>query len=324
MLGQTHDNRTPKDKMYIPSGVVNRNLVGPNLNTSSIDNDANAIINRIALIKSIMDKAQTITITVLSSSTFQVGTKIKIGPLGLLQPLQNHNIQNDGFVYFGYSPNLIHQDRIDVQILSSESPYLIGDNKQNMIGRYFQISFNPETLKYYIRDCGYGYGTFIQVQSETILKDGSLLSIGNTCLSVSIGFEDETFLSEGQPNLGKKIPTQPNKDYNNLNLKIISNVSTYDPMNFQPTKSAIRIGRSNDCEVVVEDSTLSRVHCTIEYRYNVGWVIRDGMITEGKDGSVTAKPSINGTWIYALEDNAIYEGMKIKSCENLFQVSFDS
>jgi hypothetical protein len=35
------------------------------------------------------------------------------------------------------------------------------------------------------------------------------------------------------------------------------------------------------------------------------------------------KPSTNGTWIYALEDTPIYEGMIIKSNNcNLFKFSF--
>ena len=66
--------------------------------------------------------------------------------------------------------------------------------------------------------------------------------------------------------------------------------------NFLPTKSAIRIGRSPDCEITVEDNMLSRLHCTIEYRDNVGWIIRDGYLSRQKDGSHESKLSTNGTW----------------------------
>ena len=126
---------------------------------------------------------------------------------------------------------------------------------------------------------------------------------------------------------GNKIPSQSNlnKEYNNnLNLKILCKGKIiYDPINFQPTKSAIRIGRSLNCEVVVEDKVLSRIHCTIVYRKNIGWIIRDGVYNKNKDGSIEMKPSTNGTWIYALEDTPIYEGMIIKSNNcNLFKFSF--
>jgi pSer/pThr/pTyr-binding forkhead associated (FHA) protein len=66
--------------------------------------------------------------------------------------------------------------------------------------------------------------------------------------------------------------------------------------NFQPTKSAIRVGRSSDCEVAVDDNMLSRVHCTIEYRNNTGWVVTDGNLLKNKDGTNEIKHSTNGTW----------------------------
>ena len=63
-----------------------------------------------------------------------------------------------------------------------------------------------------------------------------------------------------------------------------------------PSKSAIRIGRSNDCEITIEDNMLSRLHCTIEFRENFGWIIRDGYLSRYKDGSCENKHSTNGTW----------------------------
>lgn len=58
----------------------------------------------------------------------------------------------------------------------------------------------------------------------------------------------------------------------------------------------IKIGRSSDCEVFIEDKMLSRVHCSIEYRENVGWIVRDGYVVKHKDGSYENKVSMNGTW----------------------------
>lgn len=82
---------------------------------------------------------------------------------------------------------------------------------------------------------------------------------------------------------------------NMLNIKIFSGNKKYDPLNFPPTKSIIKFGRSTDCEVVVEDCMLSRIHCSIEYKENFGWVIRDGY--QLKSGSTYEnKYSTNGTW----------------------------
>jgi hypothetical protein len=65
---------------------------------------------------------------------------------------------------------------------------------------------------------------------------------------------------------------------------------------------------------------LSRIHCTIEYRENVGWIIRDGFLNKTKDGSMENKFSTNGTWIYAMDDTIINEGMIFKANHNLFEV----
>jgi pSer/pThr/pTyr-binding forkhead associated (FHA) protein len=58
----------------------------------------------------------------------------------------------------------------------------------------------------------------------------------------------------------------------------------------------IKIGRANECEITIEDNMLSRVHCTIEYQENVGWIIRDGYNIKTMTGSYEVKQSTNGTW----------------------------
>lgn len=86
---------------------------------------------------------------------------------------------------------------------------------------------------------------------------------------------------------------------------------------------------------------LSRVHCSIEYRESIGWIIRDGYSVRNKDGSYENKNSTNGTWyvrfyniyniyniilyinrIYAMEDTMIYEGMVFKANHNLFECHY--
>jgi pSer/pThr/pTyr-binding forkhead associated (FHA) protein len=64
---------------------------------------------------------------------------------------------------------------------------------------------------------------------------------------------------------------------------------------FQPSKTVLRVGRGNDCEVFIDDNMLSRVHCSIEYRDNT-WVVRDGVVKGVKDGRFENKFSTNGTW----------------------------
>jgi hypothetical protein len=51
---------------------------------------------------------------------------------------------------------------------------------------------------------------------------------------------------------------------------------------------------------------LSRVHCSIEYRDNVGWIIKDGYSVKSKNGNYDHKISMNGTWYIIYKFNLIF------------------
>lgn len=149
-------------------------------------------------------------------------------------------------------------------------------------------------MKYFLRDLGNGFGTFVKITGEIVLKDNSLIHIGDSYIVCSLGIEEEILISEND----MKLPSSAsNNTYSNLlNLKIFSGNAKYDPINFQPSKSAIKIGRSLDNEVVIDDNMLSRVHCTIEHKNPIGWVIQDGHFTKNHQGQHEVKHSTNGTW----------------------------
>jgi hypothetical protein len=98
-----------------------------------------------------------------------------------------------------------------------------------------------------------------------------------------------------------------------LNVKIFSGDIKHGIVSFLPEKSPITIGRSQDCEILIDDNMLSRVHCTIDFK-NEKWYIIDGVINE--EGNI--KNSTNGTWIYAFEDTLIKDKMTFKANHNLF------
>jgi hypothetical protein len=51
-----------------------------------------------------------------------------------------------------------------------------------------------------------------------------------------------------------------------------------------PERSAVTVGRSADCDVVVGESTVSRVHAELRHSRGGGWTVRD-------------LGSLNGTWL---------------------------
>jgi hypothetical protein len=82
-------------------------------------------------------------------------------------------------------------------------------------------------MKYYILDLGNGFGTFIKIQSETILKNNSLISLGESYIVCTIGVDDETGNSDYA---SMKVSSNLGNDYSELlNIKVFSG-SKYDPL----------------------------------------------------------------------------------------------
>ncbi len=69
--------------------------------------------------------------------------------------------------------------------------------------------------------------------------------------------------------------------------------------------STIKIGRSTNCDVVIEDPVLSKQQAHIYFCPS-----RECWILE--DGAPGGKISLNGTWLYLNEDFEMYDGMMFK------------
>ena len=155
---------------------------------------------------------------------------------------------------------------------------------------FFKIYYNFEKNSYFLIDMGVGYGTFYKIEEETIIKENSIINIGESYLVFSFNkknLEDNQDIKE-----------------DDLFLKIYSNEGEYSPMIMQSNDKIYKLGRTEKCDVVIRDKMLSRVHCILYYLDN-NWYI--------KDGNDKGNESTNGTWLYALEDIENKEGMKFKS-----------
>jgi hypothetical protein len=84
-----------------------------------------------------------------------------------------------------------------------------------------------------MRDLGNGFGTFVKIQSETILKDNSLINLGDSYLVCTNEPEDDNIMSDfgAASDINIKIASSENKYYESmLNIKIFSGNNKYDPM----------------------------------------------------------------------------------------------
>jgi hypothetical protein len=146
----------------------------------------------------------------------------------------------------------------------------------------------------------------VKISEPIEIKNNFLLSIGENFIVITFGLENDMLLSE-------KNNTENDEIYKNfINLNIFSENIKHGNINFSPNQSPISIGRSPECDIIINDNMLSRFHCFIEYK-NGRWYITDGYIEEN-----SIKKSTNGTWIYAFDDILVKNGMTFKANKNIF------
>ena len=238
-------------------------------------------------------KYTSLDLEVINSWNLPKGLKLHINKDHLENSLRN---EHDGKIYFGFQKDLNilnEKPYIDYLLLPKENDY---DNK--FIGIHFEIRYDESNSKYYIKDLGSGYGTFIKLVEPLKIKNNLLINIGDTFIVFS--FKDNDERSE------------------NITLKIFTGNEQSEIYEFNSKKKIIIIGRETSCDVHIEDKLLSRKHCYIYYNNNENknedyycWYI--------KDGDLNGKKSTNDTWLYSLEDTLIYDKMIFKTNHNLFK-----
>ena len=268
-------NMTTNAKTVIPTSVKNTNdfFIETPLNTED-DKKTNIKLSKASL-----------DLEVINSWILPKGLLLHINYQGLENSLRN---LKDGITYFGFLKDYNQDDN------NSEIDYIINPKGEEYddryVGRHFKIEYYSNNNKYYIQDLGFGFGTFIKIIDELIIKDNYLVNIGETYLVFTI-------------------------DENKINIKIFSGNEKYEPFIFNnDIIEPIFIGRDCDCLISIEDKRLSRIHCTLNYnKENKFWFLKDG----GNNNFST-----NGTWLYAAEEYEIFDGMIFKTNHNLFKCKY--
>ena len=286
-------------------------------------------------------------IIIENSTTLPKGEIIFITPFGLIGSIRSKNFKEEG-IFFGYykninninvdidymlPPNLIDENNFISEqykknlLMSIESKkYKSENNNNNNIlfeeienkneGKFFKIFFDKNTEKYFIKDLGSGFGTFIRLMKDEnyILKDNTLINIGNSFLifSYSNNFDSNNLNDNNNNNYFTN--NYDSIENCNLYLKICAGENNYSTFVFDDKNKIYSLGRNDKCDVIIHDKMLSRIHCVVCYEknYNI-WVIKDG----GEKGMST-----NGTWIFAFDEIEIKEGMIFKINANLLSCHF--
>ena len=305
IINQSTKNPSLTNKPQLKRNQNNEDINIPlnnDLNTSNT-NDNNIPSISVSLLKQLVNKADKLEIEIINSLLLDSNTKIEINALGMVQGSKRK--EKDGITYFG----LIDENNSYIDTTSNEDiDYIInandiGDNN-NLLGRHFRIRFDINKMKYFIKDLGKGYGTFKKIIEKEKIKDSYLLNIGNSYIVCTFGLDE--YYQEGD-----KIED----DDNILNIKVFSEVPQTEPHFFNPKQfKRIYIGRDISCNIIIDDSLLSRIHCTLEYDDEEGWVIYDGKIDDNEN-----KKSTNGTWLYLIEEIPIENGLIFKNNKNAFE-----
>jgi hypothetical protein len=286
----------------------NTNNMNYGLNTTNTVEHNNVSPNTIEKLKNLVNGADILEIEIINSLNLQLGLKIEINALGMKE--NSERKAYDGNTFFGF----YEQNEDDEEGLNNnnnnEVDFIIkpkdNNHENRIVGRHFRIRFDINCMQYLIKDLGCGYGTFKKITKETKIKDSYLINIGNSYIVCTFGVDEYDINEKGIVDADKI-----------LNIKVFSEIPKTEPYFFNPQQfKRIYIGRDISCNIIVDDTLLSRVHCTIEYKDNEGWFISDGKIDDELSEN---RPSTNGTWLYLIEETPIYDKMIFKSNQNVYQ-----
>jgi hypothetical protein len=252
-------------------------------------------------IKKVYPSSKKLILEIMSNKTSDNFISIEIDPYGYIDSKRE---KKDGITYFGYQNGDFD---VDYQLKNSDNYF----SEDNFNGRHFMIKFNPDDLNYYIKDLGFGFGTFIKIQEWTELKSNLLLNIGENYIVFSFG-DDENEELEEEKNVDNDINEE---NYNYLNVKVFS-LKTQKIFTLTPDNCPVTIGRSSDNSICIDDDMLSRIHCTIDFEKDK-WYIQDGYAKNGLQEE-EIKKSTNGSWIYVYDEIPITDKMIFKANHNLF------
>lgn len=142
-------------------------------NPSSINELQNYdMIERINDLKK-LEKYMTLVIKIISP---QANGVVEIKPTGLVNSRRQFS---DGYVFFGSNYYLDDNVVNDYRLVFEDS------NKYNTLGRFFMIYYNLDTSSYWVRDLYAGPGLFIRLDFPLVIKDKTIVNIGNSFLQFS-------------------------------------------------------------------------------------------------------------------------------------------
>jgi hypothetical protein len=179
-------------------------------------------------------------------------------------------------------------------------------SNNNQIDNFFSflIFFCLDDENFYLKNFNKNLGCLMKIQKYEI-NQNTLLNIGNTFLIINID-KIEKILKI------KIFNNETIKKIENEVLDIKANEMSFD----LKQKNIVTIGRNNSCDVVLEDMMLSKIQCSIILEEDKNKNKKIIMLYDGNYKK--KKESTNGTWVYIMENQVIYNNFEFKVNHTLF------
>ena len=217
-----------------------------------------------------------------------------ISPSGMLN---NNNNYNDGIVLFGYDTDKETETNSNSKINDFIFPINNLDKSKNGYDfPNFAIYFDIKDENYYIKDLNTGVGALMKVKKYKI-ENNTLINVGTNYLVIQFDKDD----------LIIKIFNNTLLQTDNVNGENCSS----QKFKIDKTKNImITIGRSQKCDVCIDDMMLSKTQSCIEYNVeDDNFYLYDGN---------SKKESTNGTWVYIINPIQITNNFLFKAEHTLF------
>ena len=125
--------------------------------------------------------APILTLEITESPTLERGQKYTINAAGYIN---SKRAARDGCTYIGTSDqNEVTREFPNDIVIPQEE---VGMGETNLI-----IKYEPACKNYFIRDCGQGTGTFIKIEQSLILRQGYIISYGDSHMYINMLTEDK-------------------------------------------------------------------------------------------------------------------------------------
>ena len=276
-----------------------------------------------------------LNLTVMSSTLKYEKNSYIITPYGLNNSKRN---SKDGIVLFGYEKKNIKKKNENINtdnniysndnstnnlknnLIYNESDFTntfyLNDfvfpieekDENNSLYEFpnFAIFYNTIDKNFYIKDFNTGVGALMKIK-KIKMELNTLINIGTNYLVLYINENMITFKIFNNTTISEGKGTEEN---------IGQNYVTKEYKVKEDEDCIITIGRSQKCDIIIEDMMLSKIQAFIEYNSkSKKFYLNDG------DG---VKESTNGTWVFILNATKITNNFMFKAEHTLFLATLNN